>query len=307
MIYERTGNAEAIAGLPGAEGILHLLAGRFASSAEQSQAAIEAILAHRTATGHSETLHTQRIYRAMALMNAGYLADLRELYFTLMREAGQRGDRYVTSTLPLLGVRCFIATGELELAAEELKGATWTDPTEGFHTQHLLRALAQVDMTLARGEDAQAALRALEPTFGMAKKAHYRRVEFHRVHEDHARARLALAGGDRAHAEAMVKRMAGETIEIAHGYARLASASLAEADGDTQRAAELLVEAASLAESAEAHLHAAVARHRRGRLIGGSKGDDLVARAERFMTEQGITEIETMVRVLAPPLGGHES
>ncbi len=301
LIYERTGNEQALAGMPGAEGILDMLAGRFVTSAAESLEAETAILEHRTATGHSETLHTQRIYRCMALMNAGHLAELRTVYFDLIREASQRGDRYVTSTLPTLAVRCFLATGDVDGAVRELGEATWTDPAEGFHTQHLLRALAEADVALARG-DARTTLRELEPTLAMSKKAHYRRVEFHRVNEDHARARLALAGGDRAHAAAMVKRLNGETIEFAHACARLAAAALAEAAGDERGASQLLVEAAALAQTAEARLHAAAARHRRGTLIGGSAGEELVSRAERFMADQGITDVDGMLRVIAPKL-----
>jgi hypothetical protein len=53
-------------------------------------------------------------------------------------------------------------------------------------------------------------------------------------------------------------------------------------------------------ERADMRLYAAAARHRLGNLLGGERGQQLVAEAEAWMTEQRIKNPAAMTRMLAP-------
>ena len=69
--------------------------------------------------------------------------------------------------------------------------------------------------------------------------------------------------------------------------------------GDSPGARELLAAAAAGFEAAGMGLHAAVSRRRRGQTAGGD-GKRLIRDAERWLSDQGIVDIERVATVIAP-------
>jgi hypothetical protein len=76
--------------------------------------------------------------------------------------------------------------------------------------------------------------------------------------------------------------------------AALASRQAPEAAGLRLRAAVDGFDAADMA------LHAAIARHRLGRLVGGDEGQALVATAAERLRELGVKNVTAMAAMLAP-------
>jgi hypothetical protein len=80
----------------------------------------------------------------------------------------------------------------------------------------------------------------------------------------------------------------------------LLRAGAAAARGNREASVALLDEAARRFDLFEMRLHAAVARRRRGGLVGGDEGRTDVQRAEQWMALQGIADPEGISRMLAP-------
>ena len=70
--------------------------------------------------------------------------------------------------------------------------------------------------------------------------------------------------------------------------------------GETGAAATLFDHAAQAFDGVDLALHAAVARRRRGLILGGDAGAALVTRAEAWMREQKIQRPDRMTAMLAP-------
>jgi hypothetical protein len=87
--------------------------------------------------------------------------------------------------------------------------------------------------------------------------------------------------------------------------AHMLRAALEFADGDREVAARLLGDAASTFERAGMHMFVAACRRRLGQLLGGGEGRELVARAERFMREQGVANLEAETEVACPGCRRH--
>jgi len=115
--------------------------------------------------------------------------------------------------------------------------------------------------------------------------------------------RRALLRGAEAHAQAMIR----EKTRWADPLALVVQASAAVMHGETERAVTLLESAEAGLVPAGMALHAAVARRRRGELLGGDTGRGLIAAADAWMTSQNIRNPERMTAMLAPGTRGDRS
>lgn len=82
--------------------------------------------------------------------------------------------------------------------------------------------------------------------------------------------------------------------------AHLIHAGVAACRGETASAIALLTSAEAGFEAAAMQLYAAVARYRRGQLIGGVQGRALIEAAEAWMTNQNIKNSTRVAAMLAP-------
>ena len=69
---------------------------------------------------------------------------------------------------------------------------------------------------------------------------------------------------------------------------------------DTESATAYLEDAAEKLDAADMALDAAAARRRLGTLLGDERGDALVAEADAWMQQEGISNPERMAAMLAP-------
>jgi len=108
--------------------------------------------------------------------------------------------------------------------------------------------------------------------------------------------RQALVGGVEGHARTILR----EKTRWGDALALLLRAGAAATRGETERALSLLEAAETGLAAADMALHAAVARRRRGELLGGDSGRALVAAADAWMASQAIRNPERMTAMLAP-------
>src|SRR5205823_4583854 len=101
-------------------------------------------------------------------------------------------------------------------------------------------------------------------------------------------------------AERDARRLAREGVPWAEALGQLVLATLAQQRGQREQAATRLVAATSGFEQADMTLHAAVAQHRCGQLVGGDAGRNMIAAAANVLAGQRIRRPDRIVATIAP-------
>jgi hypothetical protein len=177
----------------------------------------------------------------------------------------------------------------------------WT-PVD-FTLQHLWAVWAKADIALYTG-DANAAFAALAERSGEVQRSKLLRIQSIRLRWWEALARAALATADapqRVRRAALLgRRLSGARTNLSEMYARLINAAVAHIRGDGEGAVLLLVEAEERAIAIDMKLHAAVARRRRGQLLGDDGGRALLEATDEWMASQGVRSAERLSAMLLP-------
>jgi len=256
------------------------------------------------------------IAQLCGLVSSFFLGDvgiLSQRLRSLLEEAEGRGSRLRAAFLRtgFCSHVAWLAADDAPKAREELeKGLAGWRQSERFDYLRLWVRGAQTDIALYTGEvgltsegvdqASRASARALERFVQMG---------FVRGLDSRARRRLAAAvqATDPAERDALLRRAEGhagtimrERTHWGDPLALLLRASAAATRGENDRATALLGSAEAGFVTAEMALHAAVARRRRGELMGGDAGRGLVATADAWMASQGIRSPERMTAMLAP-------
>ncbi len=100
------------------------------------------------------------------------------------------------------------------------------------------------------------------------------------------------------------RKLEREGIAWSFALALLIRASLLAIRGDRPRAIARFEEAESALRAAGLALFAESSKRRRGQLIGGDRGDELVSQSESWMTSQGIRNPARIAAMCAPGFDG---
>ena len=107
---------------------------------------------------------------------------------------------------------------------------------------------------------------------------------------------LIEANGDFSRA----KKILREPRPWSQPLARLVLAAVARARRREEGAVKNLETAVDGFDAREMALYSAAAKRRLGELLGGQRGEELIATGTEFMTQQGIVRPDRMTRMLAP-------
>jgi hypothetical protein len=230
----------------------------------------------------------------------------------LLEEAEGRGN-LLRATFLRIGFCshvAWLAADDPETARRELEAglAGWKEQPLDY--RHLWVRSAQTDIALYCGE-VPAASERLDPGSRAFARMLDRFVQtgFIRGLDTRARRRLAAAAqissvgerdtllrGAEDHAQAILR----EGTQWGDPLAGLVRAGAAATRGETEAALRFLESAETGFTAASMALHAATARRRRGELMGGDAGRELVGAADAWMAGQSIKAPQRMAAVLAP-------
>jgi serine/threonine protein kinase len=255
-------------------------------------------------------LATSQILRLHGVVQLGELTELAKATTEYLQEAEQRGDLYATTLLRLglLNIMWLVEDLPTE-ARQECEDAIAHWSNRGFHTQHTNYgfALAQIDLYLGNGEAAWQRVQQMWPEL---ERAHMLRLQVARIGNHDLRGRAAVAaaakasGSERARrlrdARASARRVEAEGTSWGRPLAQLVRAGVAHVEGDAERAVALLAEAAAAFADVEMAMHAAIARGRQGRLVGGVAGLALLGELETWCTAQHVRDPRRFAEVIAP-------
>jgi hypothetical protein len=271
----------------------------------------ETILRERCAGADWEILIAQ-LSGLASMFFLGDIAALSRRLPSLLEEAEGRGN-LLRATFLRIGFCSHIvwlAADEPETARQELEAGVAGWRHERLDYRHLWVRSARTDIALYRGEVPPAS-EPLDPASRAFARTLNRFVQtgFIRGLDTRARRRLAAAAASTSPAErdallrgaeGHAKTMLGERTRWGDPLALLLRAGVATTRGETEPALRLLESAEFGFTAADMALHAAAARRRRGELMGGDAGAELISGSDTWMTAQGIKAPERMTAVLAP-------
>jgi hypothetical protein len=290
----------------GVEGIADYMFGRFRPGFERCIEA-QQIFRERCVGVHFE-ISTVECFALWSLANLGEFRELAKRQPTYLREAHDRGDRFgVVLYSSNDGALLWLAQDDPDRVHRELDAAMAQWTKAGFHTEHFYELVARTHADLYGGRSA-GALRRLELTLPVLKRALLWRSQSVRVKTWHAHARVALAAA-RAGAAATrdVRRLVlgsaraieREPIAFTPAVAALLRAGVASLDGRTEECVEELRRAIQQFGACEMRVYAHAARYALGATLGGDEGAKQAEEAVAGLREAGVARPLTMARTLA--------
>ncbi len=307
-VAEQTAHPHAVAMATFSAGAAEYMAGRFPSALRLIDRSIQ--LFREECTGVTWELGTAQIFGIWSLIYQGQLGELSKRFQSLDQAARDRGDRYMESNLGTYpGVFVRLAADEPADARNQANAtiANWSQ--HGFHVQHLTHfyGLSYVHLYECAGLGADA-WQLAEQTWPAIRASLLLRIQHVNVDVLQIRARSALAAAAVASnpmpllytSEKLASQLASEKNPWGQSVAALVRAGAAFLRRDPARATELLNDSVNLSEAKNLGLFAAAARRRLGELTGGTEGDAHIARADAWMTAQGIKAPAKMAACLAP-------
>jgi hypothetical protein len=305
-IAARSKHPHALALVPACTGAALFLEGRFARALDALDQA-EQLLRERC-TGVSWERATTLTFATWCLWFMGDLRELCRRFPLYLREAEERGDRYLETNLRAsFSSAAWLVQNEPERAEREAEDAALHWSSAGFHLQHAFALQSRVEVDLYRGDGAAARRRLLQRWHEL-EGSQALRVPFARIHLAYLRARTALAASPSWESQGdLVDELTRSALALerertpwADPLAATLRASLYARRRDRPQALRELERAASGFEAAAMSLHAAVARRCQGELAGDEAGRAQVEASEAWMREQGVVAPEHLSAMLLP-------
>jgi hypothetical protein len=309
-LAERVNRPHAFAMVALARGIAAYMIAEWKAASDLFRRA-EDILRERC-TGVAWELDTASLFRIRCLVYMGELSQLAQQLPPVFAEARERGDLMFET---YLGTNVFyllhLAADNPTLAYEGVQEAIGRWPHDQFDQQHDWALHASVESRLYEG-NGRGAWELVSQQWPAVRGSLLMRAQLVRIRVHDFRARSALAAAFEhgcntregmellRTAERGARRIARERISGADSMAQMILAGVALARGQRQEACRLLAAAEGTLMTRNMQLHAVTARRRRGQLVAGDEGRELVADADAWMIGQSIRNPERMTRVFTP-------
>jgi hypothetical protein len=261
--------------------------------------------------GHNVTweCNAARIGACIALEALGRWPEATQRTAAWLQEASELGNVFARTTAALFAARHDLAADDVERGRERVRDALDRWSQRGFHVQHVYAARFVAQAHMYAGEDPRALAEVLR-IWPAAVRTQQLQVQLARFDLWELRGRVAIscareapvrrARSLRAQARRAASLLSRELRADAAPTAQLLEAALAFQCSDYDSALLQLSRAEHGFARAAMHVHAACAQHRRGELIGGDAGRELILEANTQLKERGIARPARWVRVVAP-------
>lgn len=313
-LASRTEEPSALAWILAATGASdYMYDGRFQSTLETCQQA--KVIWRDQCTGVAWELAMIRLFELFALFYLGKIGDFSRRVPQFLGEAMDRGDLYTATNLRLGQLNLAWLAGDdtdraLALVQESCKW--WMK--EGLQYHHwYMQAQGQIGLYLGKGREVFALLNEHWPKLEQSMNL---RIQLVRVEAYFLRARGAIAAAAESgegredllrFAAKDAKRIEKEKMAMAAPMGDLVRSGIAASRGDLEQTVALLDTAIAGFDAADMSLHASVARRRKGDIIGGDEGKDLLSASDAWMEEEKISNPGRWAAMLSPGFSGPRS
>jgi tetratricopeptide (TPR) repeat protein len=297
---ERLGDPYLLAGAHLARGLGAFFGGRYRAALEPLVDA-ERYFATEVVGAWWER-STARYFLSLAQVNMGELPAMVQAVQRTVAEAARRNDVYSRSLFlcyPM--VWCAIRDDAPDRAEAGLEDVLVGWPVEAHYQAHYMVRMSRVMLLLYRGEGAETCRLIDEgaPTF---RALMLRRMPLVWGEIEKYRGTAALRCGDAATAARAAARLSRSRLAVAHGFAAAIRGQLQAAGGDREAAQRSLARAVEVFEEVGDLINRTAWRHRLGELLGGERGEVMMAESARWMRQQGVTAPDRLLDFLAPQL-----
>ena len=289
--------------------VVRYFAGEFDAAADDLMAVEQYFLSH--CHGMSWELATTRSFICFSLRLAGRIRELCDRFDRYTADADRTGDRYLGTNLRTYQTVVWLIRDDVARASKEIEGILDAWPKDMYHIQHFLLLYARCEQALY-GEKPEVAWQAIADESGRLRRSALLKVSGIRI--EHAwisgRAALVLAekvGDDerlpllrRARRSAALLRKSEHQTGVAMGAAIDAGARWLSPGAERNDGLVALDRAVATAEAAGAILLAESGRRWLGEIIGGRRGEELRARSNGWMADQGVQNPARLAHLVAP-------
>jgi tetratricopeptide (TPR) repeat protein len=260
-------------------------------------------------TNVSWEINTAHTFALWSLLWMGDVREFSRRVTVLVSEAQERGDLFATTAFRTARAQYgFPAADDPAGGRREVEDAMgrWSHEL-GFQLPHWWEMFALGNLDLYEGGDA--AYRRHQRSQRALAQSMLLRIQVLRLESQHARARGVLAAAVAlpsrraellAEAEAIAARILKERMPWSDALATLVNAAIAHGRGRIDQSVTLLSDASTALDACDMKLIAALARHRRGAIVGGDEGRALIAAADAMMRAQKIVNPSRMAAMLTP-------
>ncbi|MBI4851481.1 MAG: protein kinase [Acidobacteria bacterium] len=257
-------------------------------------------------------LDTKHYFYMRTLLFLGRLTELLEQRSSLLKEAQERGDLFVTTNLRIWSHMIFLASDNPKEAKKDVIDAMAGWASKSFDLQHYwsLYTRSEIDFYC---NDFESAWLRIEETWPKLNNSFFLLTQIIAIESLHLRARacLGLASKlDKDHegninrllsiAERDAKRIEREKMYWGNALANLVKAGIAIVKDQVKTAAKYLIEAEVDFENTKMELYLMATRYRRGQLISGEQGRQIMQISVDWLLNQKIKEPEKIFNMLAP-------
>jgi tetratricopeptide (TPR) repeat protein len=310
QLADQVGQREMLAYVTLAKGVGAFFQGDWTGAREFLQRA-EPML-RECPTSIAWELDTTYFYHLVALF---YLGEINEVVHRLpgfLREARERDDLTAATNLRTrIAYIIHLAADQPEAARQEVRQGMTTWSQTAFQAQHSweMYVVGEIHLYCGRGVEAW---RWINDHWPRLKRSLLLRIQAVRIESQYLLGRSALAAAidpqwSAAECRRVIRcaarcarRLRREGARWAAPLAALLDAGVSTARDDVARAVRDLERAEQGFGEVHMALHAAIARRRRGELLGGAEGAALVEAANGWMRAQGIVRPDGIVDMLAP-------
>jgi hypothetical protein len=239
------------------------------------------------------------------------LRELGERFDRYTAAADRTGDHYLATNLRTYQSMVWLIRDDVVSAARGIDGVLDAWPADMYHVQHFFHLYARCEQALY-SEQPELAWQALAAEARALSDSGLLRVSGLRLENDWLRGRVALAMAEKAEGPArqpwlqVVKRsvrgLRKADHQTGHAMGAVLEAAARWLDPGSERAQVLVAldRAVATADAAGTALIAESARRWLGEIIGGRKGEELRARSNGWMADQGVSNPARLAHLVAP-------
>jgi hypothetical protein len=309
VLARRSGDPATVGLARMCRAVARYFAGEFDGCVGELLAVEQHFLTH--CRGMSWELATTRSFACWAMRLAGRVRELCERFDRYTADADRTGDRYLATNLRTYQSIVWLIRDDGERARKEIEGILDAWPTDAYQVQHFFHLYARCEQAIYGGKPEEG-WRAILDEHDRLDRSTLLTVSGLRIEYANIAGRVALAMAEKSlpdarqeflrRVEQSVQRLRkcehqtgvaiGATLEAA---LRWLTPSTEPAEGIA-----LLERAVATAEAAGAILLAESGRRWLGEIIGGRRGEEMRARSNGWMAQQGVQNPAKLAHLIVP-------
>ena len=295
--------------------LVRYFAGEFDAAANDLMAVEQYFLSH--CRGVTWELATARSFACFSLRLAGRIRELCERFDRYTADADRTGDHYVATNLRTYQTVVWLVRDDLTRASKEIDGVLDAWPKDMYQVQHFFHLYGRCEQYLY-AEKPELAWQAIANDSRRMKRSALSHISGIRIEHAWICGRVALAMAEKAgeaerspflrQARQCARRLrkAEHQTGVAVGAAIEAGVRWLSPGASRNDGIVALDRAVATAEAAGAILVAESGRRWMGELIGGRRGEELRARSNGWMANQGVRNPARIAHLYAPGFRGRE-